>query len=109
MAEVKQDSNPGCPLSTCKEQGNYIVIFHEDGTYATYVHFRHEGSLVQPGQTVTKGQPIGYSGNTGWSSGPHLHFEVDTPGEPDKATVPVKFSAGGEVVDQLLQGQRYTW
>ena len=56
--------------------GNYIFIQHEDGSVAQYWHFRKHGVLVQVGDTVTNGQLIGYSGNTGYSAFPHLHFEV---------------------------------
>ena len=55
--------------------GNYVVILHSDGTYATlYGHM--SSAVVQVGQSVTQGQTIGYGGTTGWSTGPHLHFEV---------------------------------
>ena len=108
VAEIKQDSNTGCPTASCKDLGNYIIIFHEDGTYATYVHFKQNGSLVQPGQQVAAGAPIGYSGNTGWSSGPHLHFEVDLPSEQEKITLPVKFRVGSQILGELQQGARYT-
>jgi murein DD-endopeptidase MepM/ murein hydrolase activator NlpD len=107
VAEIRQDSNTGCADRSCKDQGNYIIVFHEDGSYATYVHFRQNGSLVQLGQQVSKGEPIGYSGNTGWSSGPHLHFEVDVPGEPEKVSIPVQFSVGGQTLDALQQGMSY--
>lgn len=54
--------------------GNFIAIDHGHG-YTT--HYAHCSKLmVQPGQTVTKGQPIGKVGTTGHSTGPHLHFEV---------------------------------
>lgn len=56
--------------------GNYIFIQHEDGSVAQYWHFRKNGVLVKIGDTVTNGQLIGYSGNTGYSAFPHLHFEV---------------------------------
>jgi murein DD-endopeptidase MepM/ murein hydrolase activator NlpD len=56
--------------------GNYIIIRHQDGSEAHYWHFKKEGVLVQEGDTVAAGQPIGFSGNTGYSAFPHLHFEV---------------------------------
>lgn len=56
--------------------GNYIMIRHEDGSEANYWHFKKDGVLVKVGDTVTAGQLIGLSGNTGYSAFPHLHFEV---------------------------------
>ena len=43
---------------------------------AVYAHLQPGGVLVRTGQRVRRGQPIGLSGNTGFSSGPHLHFVV---------------------------------
>lgn len=59
--------------------GNYIFIQHEDGSIAQYWHFKKDGVLVQQGDNITNGQLIGYSGNTGYSAFPHLHFEVRGP------------------------------
>ena len=56
--------------------GNYIFIQHEDGTVANYWHFKTDAVLVNVGDTVQTGQLIGFSGNTGYSAFPHLHFEV---------------------------------
>ena len=55
--------------------GNYLTILHNDGTYSTlYGHCK--SVIVSPGQSVSKGQTIGYVGTTGYSTGYHLHFEV---------------------------------
>lgn len=57
--------------------GNRIVIKHKNGEYTAYEHLRYKRIIVKVGQKIRKGQIIGYSGNTGWSTiGPHLHFEV---------------------------------
>lgn len=54
--------------------GNYVIISH-DGTYSTvYAHMAH--ATVSVGDYVNQGQTIGTVGSTGWSTGPHLHFEV---------------------------------
>jgi LysM repeat protein len=54
--------------------GNYVVIKHGNGTQTLYGHLK--GVAVSAGQYVAQGQLIGYEGNTGRSSGTHLHFEV---------------------------------
>ena len=58
------------------ERANLIRIVHDDGSMAIYAHLRENGAMVRVGQRVSLGQLIGYSGNTGFSSGPHLHFCV---------------------------------
>ncbi len=54
--------------------GNYVVIDHPNGTQTLYGHLAK--NLVWQGQSVVQGQIIGYEGNTGRTTGPHLHFEV---------------------------------
>ena len=55
---------------------NLVRILHDDGTYAVYAHLNWNTIRVQPGDRVETGQYIADSGNTGLSSGPHLHFAV---------------------------------
>jgi len=76
VVQVKQDSDKGGPNVSFANDGNYILIYHEDGTFATYFHLRKNGSLVREGARVRQGQRIAFSGNTGWSSEPHLHVSV---------------------------------
>jgi LysM repeat protein len=54
--------------------GNYIVIQHGNGTQTLYGHL--SGNNVTAGQMVSQGDVIGYLGNSGKSTGPHLHFEI---------------------------------
>lgn len=54
--------------------GNVVYINHPDGRQTRYGHLSK--ILVSPGQTVSQGQKIALSGNTGVSSGPHVHFEI---------------------------------
>ncbi len=72
----RSDSDAGCADASCQYECNYVVIRHDDGTFGQYAHLKQEGVLVKLGQRVSAGDAIGLSGNTGWSSEPHLHFEV---------------------------------
>lgn len=69
--------------------GNAVVIRHGNGTYSQYAHLSRIG--VRTGQVVTTGQRIALSGNTGNSSGPHLHFEIRTTANYGSAVDPVAF------------------
>ena len=52
------------------------MIKHADDTFGVYWHMKHNGVLVKVGDKVKQGDDIARSGNTGNSSGPHLHFDV---------------------------------
>jgi len=66
----------GTDRAELMERANFIRILHEDGTMAIYAHLMLESVQVLPGQKVSTGQAIGFSGDTGFSSGPHLHFAI---------------------------------
>lgn len=56
------------------QDGNYVCINHNNGYYTCYAHMSRRN--VVAGQTVARGQIIGFVGQSGWATGPHLHFEV---------------------------------
>jgi len=73
---VRQDFTEHGQGPAFADKNNYVVVDHGDGTSAIYMHLMHNGVRVQPGQHVDTGQLLAYSGNTGWSGGPHTHFMV---------------------------------
>ncbi len=66
--------------------GHYVRIAHDGAVWTLYAHLSK--TLVKPGEHVTRGQQIGAVGVTGWSTGPHLHFEVH---EGDQAVNPLTY------------------
>lgn len=66
----------GLDFSRDAGRANFIRILHDDGSMALYAHLAEGGVQVRVGQRVNAGQRIGLSGNTGYSSAPHLHFSV---------------------------------
>lgn len=73
---VKEDSDVGGLNEEYLSEGNHIIIRHKDGSQAMYWHLEKDGVLINIGDSVEQGQHIGYSGNTGYSAFPHLHFQV---------------------------------
>jgi hypothetical protein len=71
--------------------GYNVRILHADGSTSIYAHFQKESFTVQTGDNVTTGTIIGRSGNTGFSTAPHLHFEVRTGLSATTAIDPLPF------------------
>ena len=72
--------------------GNYIIIAHANGLYTLYAHGQDGSRTVSAGQTVKQGQQIMRVGNTGNSTGPHLHFEVrKSPGTYSNRVNPIGY------------------
>ncbi|HSD15949.1 MAG TPA: M23 family metallopeptidase [Thermomonas sp.] len=66
----------GRAIGDYRSRANFIRILHDDGSMALYAHLDVDGVQVRVGQQVQVGQRIGLSGNTGFTTGPHLHFAV---------------------------------
>ncbi len=92
-----------------EQGGNYVLVRHEDGTVGEYYHLKTGGVRVEVGQRVEVGELLAYSGNTGRSSGPHLHFMVfRARNGKRRESVPLRFwVAGSEEPVSLSQGYVY--
>lgn len=108
VVAIKEDSDQGCPSDACAQSGNYVRIFHDDGTFADYYHLEKDGALVAPGDEVMAGDVIGLSGNTGWSSGPHLHFIVYRREENSRVTIATLFKTSNADATELKVKETYT-
>jgi murein DD-endopeptidase MepM/ murein hydrolase activator NlpD len=76
--------------------GNYVLIDHDNGYSTVFSHMKK--FVVRPGDKVRRGQLIGHVGNTGRSTGPHLHYEVLLDGEPIDPEVFMKVAGAAEAV-----------
>lgn len=71
---------------------NFVFVWHEGNVLSRYIHLRQGGAAVREGHRVSAGDTIGYSGDSGRSAFPHLHFDVvDRCGEDGCRTTPAAF------------------
>jgi murein DD-endopeptidase MepM/ murein hydrolase activator NlpD len=105
---VKSDSNVGGDDGKYDWDANYILIQHTDGTLGQYVHLLKGGVRVKVGQHVEDGDWIGLSGNTGHSTGPHLHFSVFKARDgKHRQTIPVRYKTTDTAAVMLEEGKTY--
>jgi murein DD-endopeptidase MepM/ murein hydrolase activator NlpD len=108
VVKVKDDSDRGGASMKYDQYNNYVLIRHEDGTLGHYCHLQKDGVVVHPGDVVKTGQVIAHSGNTGFSSGAHLHFCVFmTKDGRERESIPVKFRNDQGAAVTLVEGGKY--
>lgn len=109
VASVEERFSQGGTTPYFRNRVNVVRVRHSDGTIGEYDHFRLNGVEVEEGQQVRRGDLIGYSGNTGFSSGPHLHFCVYSTFDGHRRhSYPIRFwVAGNPTPTELLQGSTY--
>ena len=90
------------------ELANLVRILHDDGTFAVYAHLNWNSIRVRPGDRVAAGEYIADSGNTGFSSGPHLHFAVQRNLGMRVESLPVVFRGADSQPVRPETGERLT-
>jgi murein DD-endopeptidase MepM/ murein hydrolase activator NlpD len=97
-----------CFDDPCDEHANFVEIRHRDGSVGKYYHLQAGSVVVAVGQRVTRGEAIARSGDTGYSSAPHLHFGVYLPQADGTAqSIAVRFAVRGGMIGQPRAGARY--
>jgi murein DD-endopeptidase MepM/ murein hydrolase activator NlpD len=108
VINVRHDGFRGGTVSVMADQANLIEILHEDGTIAVYGHLHWDSIRVHIGQHVALGEYIADSGNTGFSSGPHLHFAVWRNAGDADVSVPIQFAGPGGGAVTPVSGMELT-
>ena len=104
VIEAEWRNTTGARSGALLTKGNLVRVRHPDGSIGSYAHLMHAGVAVEVGEAVQAGRILGYSGSTGYSSGPHLHFAVTRmamarPGEAlEEVSEPVTFYNGNPPV-----------
>ncbi len=108
VVSVKDGFEKGGPHRKFEDCANVIVVQHEDGTMAHYCHLAPRSAKVSAGEKVRAGDRLAASGNTGFTSGPHLHFAVFKARNGfGRQTIPVKFRTAEKSSVTLVSGQSY--
>ena len=109
VVDLRESSKTGGSDEKFRDKSNYVCIAHADGTVAEYHHLHYEGVLVEIAQQVEAGQRIAISGNTGYSTGPHLHFGVySAVNGRRRRSHPVTFACREGIISEPIEGQIYT-
>ncbi|WP_158769458.1 M23 family metallopeptidase [Paraglaciecola sp. L1A13] len=92
VIDLQESHNKGGASRRYAKYANFVTLLHDDGTTGDYYHLRKNGVAVSLGDHIKRRQLLGYSGNTGFSSLPHLHFAVYQAKSHGKyQSVPIKF------------------
>lgn len=108
VLRVEDRYDVSCFSAGCSRFANFVEIRHRDGTIGKYFHLQRNSVLVEPGQWVGRGEPIARSGDTGYSTSPHLHFGVYRPtGNGEAESIAIRFAVRGGMIGQPRTGARY--
>jgi murein DD-endopeptidase MepM/ murein hydrolase activator NlpD len=94
VEQVESRHASGIEMDPVSFYGNFVKVRHPDGSAALYAHLKQGGVVVTPGERVSAGHTLGYSGASGDVVAPMLHFGVTRPASPGSAwekSVPFRF------------------
>lgn len=108
VALVEDSHDEGCAREECGRFANFVVVLHSDGTTGEYFHLERASVQVRVGDRVERGQRLARSGNTGFSTAPHLHFGVYRPSH-DRTTesLAVRFQTSRGAIGAPRSGAYY--
>ncbi|WP_263263692.1 M23 family metallopeptidase [Pseudomonas sp. RIT-PI-S] len=101
---IKVENNQGA--GGAEPSGNFVRVLHDDGTMGVYLHLMQGSIVVREGEQVRLGEPLGRSGNTGHSTGPHLHFVVQRNGGRGLESIPYQFDRPLQSLPNFAVGDR---
>ena len=102
VMDMEDNFHGGAQEKRYLARSNQIRVLHDDGTMAVYAHLKPDSIRIRRGARVTHGQWIASSGNTGFSSGPHLHFVIQLNVGLSLESLPFRFAApnGGTITPE---------
>jgi murein DD-endopeptidase MepM/ murein hydrolase activator NlpD len=105
---VEDSHDSGCSSEECGAYANFVVVLHADGTTGEYFHLEHGSVQVRVGERVMRGEWLARSGNTGFSTAPHLHFGVyRTRRDRGTESLAVRFETRAGAVSAPRSGAHY--
>lgn len=108
VINVRHDAFLGAPDPALLDQANVVEILHDDGTVGVYAHLHWDSIRVRIGQRLERGEYLADSGNTGFTSGPHLHFAVWRNSPVGEQSVPLEFAGAGGTALTVATGDELT-
>lgn len=107
VADLRDDFAMGGPTNYFLDKANHVTVMHKDGSYAIYAHILYGSAKVSVGDAVNVGDALARVGNTGFSTGPHLHFVLSYNSGKGSYSIPFKFKTA-EGTNIPTEGEYYT-